>query len=68
MSAFSGLVRVADGTGIPIDGGLAAASVDLRHELGLDSFAGAANSPSADERVDDFSSVDALFDNRATPG
>lgn len=43
VAAFSGLVRVADGTGIPVDGGLAAASVDIREVLGLNEFHGAAN-------------------------
>ncbi len=44
VAAFSGLVRVADGTGIPIDEGLASASAEIRVQLDLDSFAGAANS------------------------
>jgi hypothetical protein len=43
VAAFSGLVRVADGTGIPIDDGLAAVSADLRDELGLNTFGGARN-------------------------
>ena len=66
VSAFSGLVRVADGTGIPIDDGLAAVSVELRDELGLASYAGAANSPSADHDRRPFSTVDSLFDNRTS--
>jgi hypothetical protein len=68
VSAFSGLVRVADGTGIPIDGGLAAASVDLRGELGLGSFGGAVNSPDADRRASTFTTIDALFDNAVAGG
>lgn len=64
VSAFSGLVRVADGTGIPIDDGLAAVSVDLRDTLGLGAYHGAANSPDADRRSSGFASVDDLFDNR----
>lgn len=44
VAAFSGLVRVADGTGIPIDDGLASASTEIRGQLDLDSFAGAGNS------------------------
>jgi hypothetical protein len=64
VSAFSGLVRVADGTGIPIDAGLAAVSVDLRDTLGLGAYHGAANSPDADRRSSAFASVDDLFDNR----
>ena len=43
VAAFSGLVRVADGTGIPIDDGLASASTEIRDRLDLDSFRGAAN-------------------------
>lgn len=43
VAAFSGLVRVADGTGIPIDDGLAAASTEIRDQLDLGSFSGAAN-------------------------
>ena len=43
VAAFSGLVRVADGTGIPIDDGLASASTEIRDQLDLDSFNGAAN-------------------------
>ena len=43
VAAFSGLVRVADGTGIPIDDGLASASTEIRDELGLAAFNGAAN-------------------------
>lgn len=43
VAAFSGLVRVADGTGIPIDDGLASASIEIREQLDLHSFNGAAN-------------------------
>ena len=43
VAAFSGLVRVADGTGIPIDDGLASASTDIRDQLRLGEFNGAAN-------------------------
>lgn len=65
VSAFSGLVRVADSTGIPIDDGLAEASVEARAELGLQDYGGAANSPAAPTEPGAFSSIDALFDNRA---
>ena len=65
ISAFSGLVRVADGTGIPIDDGLAAVSVESRAELGLKDFAGAANSRLDTVEGRRFSTIDALFDNRA---
>jgi hypothetical protein len=64
VAAFSGLVRVADGTGIPIDGGLAAVSVDLRSDLALDGYPGSENSPSGETTAASFSTVEALFDNR----
>jgi hypothetical protein len=41
---FNGLVRVADATGIPLDDGTLAASVDLRGDLGLNDYAGASSS------------------------
>lgn len=63
IAAFSGLVRVADGTGIPIDDGLAAVSTQTRESLGLDSFGGAANSNLVDVSASGFETVDALFDN-----
>lgn len=44
IAIFNGLVRVADGTGIQLDGGVFAASVDERARLGIDRFTGAANS------------------------
>ncbi len=68
VSAFSGLVRVADSTGIPIDDGLAAVSVDARTELGLQDYGGAANSPDAPTEPGAFSSIESLFDNRAPGG
>ena len=43
IAAFNGLVRVADGTGIPLDAGLDGFSHDERARLGIDEFAGAAN-------------------------
>lgn len=67
VSAFSGLVRVADATGIPIDGGLATASADAREELGLGAYTGAANSDLTGVQPGRFDSIDALFDNRAEP-
>ncbi len=45
ISAFEGLNRIADGTGIELDVGLDAASRELRAEMGLEQFAGAANTP-----------------------
>ncbi len=44
IAIFNGLVRVADGTGIRLDEGVFTASVDERQRLGIDRFAGAANS------------------------
>lgn len=35
---FERMVRIADGTGIPLDGVVGAVSTDLREELGLDGF------------------------------
>lgn len=43
IAAFNGLVRVADGTGIQLDAGLDGFSHDERTRLGIDEFAGAAN-------------------------
>lgn len=48
IAVFNGLVRVADGTGIQLDTGLSGFSHDDRARLGIDEFAGAANTgPSA---------------------
>jgi hypothetical protein len=43
VAVFSGLVRVADGTGIQLDGGVFAVSAADRARLGIDGFAGSAN-------------------------
>ena len=43
IGAFNGLTRVADATGIVLDGGSLAATVDLRVELALNDMAGALN-------------------------
>jgi hypothetical protein len=43
VGAFNGLTRVADATGIALDGGTLAATSDLRADLGLNEMAGAAN-------------------------
>jgi len=40
---FNGLVRTADASGIPLDDGTRKDSADFRGALGLDAFAGAAN-------------------------
>jgi hypothetical protein len=43
VGIFNGLVRVADGTGIPLDDGTRSASVAFRETLGLNTFGSAAN-------------------------
>lgn len=43
VAVFNGLVRVADGTGIQLDGGVFAVSAVDRARLGIDRFAGSAN-------------------------
>jgi hypothetical protein len=43
VGAFNGLTRVADATGIALDGGTLAATRDLRTDLGLNKMAGAKN-------------------------
>ena len=43
VSVFNGLTRVADATGIALDGGTMAATSDVRAELGLDAMLGAQN-------------------------
>ena len=64
VAAFCGYVRVAEGTGIPIDEGLAAVSAHVRNDLGLDEFVGAANSPNRDGQTHGFHSVDALWEHK----
>jgi len=44
VAIFNGLVRVADGTGIKLDAGVFAASIEERDYLDLNAFTGAANS------------------------
>jgi len=43
IGAFNGLTRVADATGIVLDGGTLAATIDLRVELALNDMPGALN-------------------------
>jgi hypothetical protein len=43
VAVFSGLVRVADATGIPLDESLRAMSAEIRTTLGVDSFGEATN-------------------------
>ena len=42
---FQRMVRVADGTGIPLDKPVALVSADIREALGLDTFANAVHTP-----------------------
>ncbi len=44
VAVFNGLVRSADGIGIPLDDEVLAATVDARATLGFDGYLGAANS------------------------
>ena len=46
VSAFEGLNRIADATGIQLDAGLAAESADFRAILGLDAYSGASSTSS----------------------
>lgn len=42
---FQRMVRIADGTGIPLDSPVAAVTAELRAELGIDGFASAGRVP-----------------------
>ncbi len=46
VSAFEGLNRIADATGIQLDAGLADESADFRSTLGLDAYSGASSTDS----------------------
>ncbi|MFV0260806.1 MAG: hypothetical protein ACK5PP_20415 [Acidimicrobiales bacterium] len=61
VAAFCGLVRVADGTGIPVDRGLAEVSSDLRRELGIDQYGDPASNQAAPGQEEAFVDVDALW-------
>ena len=61
IAVFNGLVRVADGTGIRLDDGLNAYSSNDRAALGIDAFAGAANSPHLTGTPDTVESIGQLF-------
>jgi hypothetical protein len=45
VANFQRMVRIADGTGIPLDAPVAALTVDVREDLGLNEFATAQNTP-----------------------
>jgi hypothetical protein len=45
VANFERMVRIADGTGIPLDAPVAALAADLRQTLGLGRFNSAANTP-----------------------
>lgn len=62
VAIFNGLVRVADGTGIQLDPSMLTSTVATRRELGIDDFAGAANSEGAPtEPRSDTAGVSGLF-------
>lgn len=61
VAIFNGLVRVADGTGIELDEGIFTASAEVRDSLGLNDFAGAANSSRLDEGGTAPTAVSELF-------
>ena len=64
VAAFNGLVRVADGTGIQLDPSMLTGTAEDRARLGIENFAGAANSvgaPTEPRRVSD-QTVRQLFD------
>ena len=47
VANFQRMVRIADGTGIPLDTPVAMLSSDLRADLGIDDFGAAAHTPKA---------------------
>jgi DNA-binding phage protein len=50
IANFQRMVRIADGTGIPLDDMMMSMSSDIRPQLGLDEFEGAANTHSSASR------------------
>lgn len=67
IAVFNGLVRVADGTGIQLDGGVFAVSAEDRARLGIDRFAGAANTTtSSGYEVDTNRPIGQLFGTTTT--
>lgn len=62
VAIFNGLVRVADGTGIQLDPSMLTGTAEDRDRLGIEQFAGAANSAGAPtEARHEASGVSALF-------
>jgi hypothetical protein len=60
IAIFNGLVRVADGTGIRLDDGVFTASVGDRELLGINRFAGAANSADVRARTAEAARPDSI--------
>ncbi len=44
-SNFERMVRIADGTGIPLDAGVNELSASIREEIGIDAYGSSANTP-----------------------
>lgn len=61
IAIFGGLVRVADGTGIQLDDGVFGASADDRRRLGIDDFAGSANTVPHEPRRPASDAISELF-------
>ena len=61
VAIFNGLVRVADGTGIQLDPQLLTVSMESRAAPGIDEFAGAISSESAEAGAGDPRSIEELF-------
>ncbi len=61
VGAFNGLVRIADGTGIPLDDGTLGATIEFREVLGLNAYAGARSTDLAAAKPPESDEVSRLF-------